>query len=223
MSISYHAYQNRGYRFSVHETLAEQWTGFFTGYDPAPVVERLHLKHDGSYLYIPYLYEIYRLKLTDGSLEKKNGDTWHADLYFNESMCIYHLLRYAKDRPQLSGTWILFESLEGHGYRQPQADPLLTPFSKKFTQKTKELDTACKTLGGTCLSRGDVSYQFEIFPRISMQMIFWDADEDFSAQAQILVDKNITDFVHTETVGCMISDLLEKLEQIHTMWKHPVP
>ena len=47
-----------------------------------------------------------------------------------------------------------------------------------------------------------------------MQMIFWDADEDFPAQTQILVDKNITDFVHTETIGCMISDLLEKLENV---------
>ena len=43
-------------------------------------------------------------------------------------------------------------------------------------------------------------------------LVFWDADEDFPAQAQILVDQNVTDFLHYETVGCVISDLLEKLE-----------
>ena len=44
-----------------------------------------------------------------------------------------------------------------------------------------------------------------------MQLILWDQDEDFPAQVQVLVDQCVTDFVHYETIGCMISDLLEKL------------
>ena len=214
MSISYHAYLNRGYRFSVHEALTEQWTASFTGYDPARTAETLHLNYDSQYLYIPYLYELYRLRLSDGLLEKEVPDGWQSDLYFNECMSVYHLLHYVREQAQISGIWVPFESLEGHGYRQQAPDPLLVPFSRKFTGKIRALDAACQRLGGTRLSRGDVPYQFEIFPQISMQMIFWDADEDFPAQTQILVDKNITDFVHTETIGCMISDLLEKLENI---------
>lgn len=50
-------------------------------------------------------------------------------------------------------------------------------------------------------------------PQIQLQLHFWDADEDFPAQTQILVDRKITDYIHFETVGCLISDLLEKLEQ----------
>lgn len=50
-------------------------------------------------------------------------------------------------------------------------------------------------------------------PPIQLQLHFWDADEDFPAQTQILVDRKITDYIHFETVGCLISDLLEKLEQ----------
>ena len=47
---------------------------------------------------------------------------------------------------------------------------------------------------------------------MQIQLIFWDADEDFPAQVQVLVDERITDFIHYETVGCIISDLFEKLE-----------
>ena len=96
MSISYHAYLNRGYRFSVHEALTEQWTASFTGYDPARAAETLHLNYDSQYLYIPYLYELYRLRLADGLLEKEAPDGWQSDLYFNECMSVYHLLHYVR-------------------------------------------------------------------------------------------------------------------------------
>lgn len=212
MSITYHAYQNRGYRFSVHEVLAEQWTALFKNYDPARIADILHLKYDETYLYIPCMGEMYRLKLSAGSLEKETDDGWQGDLFFNESMCIYHLLHYTKDTPVVSGVWVPFESLEGQGQRKKLPDPLLVPFSKKFAGKTAELEKACKSLGETFLSKGDVSCEFEFFPGICLQLIFWDEDEDFPAQTQILADKTITDFVHTETVGCMISELLEKIE-----------
>ena len=51
-----------------------------------------------------------------------------------------------------------------------------------------------------------------MFPQVKIRLIFWDADEDFSAQTQILVDSRITDYVHLETTGCIVSDLLEMLE-----------
>ncbi len=40
----------------------------------------------------------------------------------------------------------------------------------------------------------------EAFPCIPLQFIFWDGDDEFPAQANILFDKNITDFTHEETV-----------------------
>ena len=45
-------------------------------------------------------------------------------------------------------------------------------------------------------------------------MIFWDSDEDFPAQVQVLVDQRVTDYIHFETVGCLISDLFEKIEKM---------
>ena len=50
-----------------------------------------------------------------------------------------------------------------------------------------------------------------MLPCVGMRLIFWDADDDFSAQVQILLDQKVLDFVHYETTGCMISDLFEKI------------
>lgn len=223
MSVNYHAFQNRGFLFSNSEAVAEQWRSAFSDYDPSRIAEILHLKSEDNYLYLSYFQTPYRLRLTDGFLEKKTeanskapeekAGLWTEDLYFNEAMSIYHLLHYTKDQPLLSNIWVPNTELDGAATRSRAVqDPLLDPFARRFTGKTEDLETACRKLGGQKLSRGDVSYQFEAFPQIQLQLMFWDADEDFPAQTQVLVDRRITDFVHFETVGCIISDLLEKLE-----------
>lgn len=214
MSVNYHAFQNRGYLFANHEVLSQQWRTAFTGYDPTRISKILHLEYDEDYLYLSYFQTAYRLRLKDGILEKETDDAWTEDLYFNETMVIYHLLHYTKDTPLIANVWVPNTALEGAGaHNRNLPDPLLTPFAAKFSGKGDLLDKACQSLGGTKLSKGDVSYQFIAFPQIQLQLIFWDADEDFPAQVQILVDKQVTDFLHFETTGCMISDLLEMLER----------
>lgn len=213
MSVNYHAYQSRGFLFSGYEALFEQWHAAFAGYDPTRIAKLLNLEYDADYLYISYYQIPYRLRLKDGWLEKKSGDAWTDALYFNETMSIYHLLHYTKDLPLISGVWVPNTALNGAGtHNRNMPDPLLTPFAQKFSGQTELLEKACRKLGGTRLSKGDAAYQFYAFPQIALQLIFWDADEDFPAQVQILVDKQVTDFVHFETTGCIISDLLEMIE-----------
>ena len=212
MSVNYHAFQSRGVLFTNHEKVCEQWREEYTGYDPSRIVKILHLKADEHYLYIPYFGVPYRLVLADGRLEKEMDGEWNDELYFNEAMAIYHLLHYTKDLPVISGKWVPSHTIDGVVSRNPAVkDPLLTPFALKYTGKLEELEHACLAAGGRKLTSGDAAYEFEAFPWLHLKLVFWDADEDFPAQVQILVDQCVTDFVHYETVGCIISDLLEKL------------
>lgn len=223
MSVNYHAFQNRGFLFTNSEVVSQQWRTAFSHYDPTRIARILSLQTDESYLYLTYFQTPYRLRLEDGVLEKRAAgpsdstaaDSWTEELYFNEAMSIYHLLRYTKDQPLLSGIWVPNTEIDGAASRSRSLqDPLLTPFSKTFTGKTAALERACETISGQRLpdAKSDVAYQFHAFPQIALRLHFWDADEDFPAQTQVLVDRQITDYVHFETVGCMISDLLEKLE-----------
>lgn len=212
MSVNYHAFQSRGVLFSNYEVVCRQWQEEFTGYDPNRIARILHLEADDNFLCLTYFGIPYRLRLADGVLEKQTDGAWSTELYFNESMAVYHLLHYTKDIPVVSGKWVPSSTIDGVVSRNPAAaDPLLAPFALKYTGKTGELREACEKAGGEKLDTGDVSYEFEVFPSVHLRLVFWDADEDFPAQAQILVDQCVTDFVHYETVGCIISDLLERL------------
>ena len=213
MSVNYHAFQNRGYLFTNHEADAEIWFNKFAGYDPERIARILKLSFDEEYLYFKYYGRNYRLVLADGHLQKETEDSWTDDVFFNEGMAIYHLLTYTKDHPVVSGQWVRSDSLDGVVSRNPNVkDPLLVPFAQRFSGKTEELKNRCEKLGGIPFNQGDVAYEFEAFPFFHIRMAFWDSDEDFPAQAQVLVDQHATDFVHYETVGCILSDLLEMLE-----------
>lgn len=213
MSVNYHAYQNRGVLFSNHEKDCAQWRARFAGYDPARIAGILRFLADEKYLYLKYFQNSYRLCLADGYLEKETTDGWSRELLFNETMAVYHLLSYTKDCPRISGKWIPSHAVDGVVSRSRTVpDPLLTPFAGRYSGRLIELEKACLAAGGVRCEGGDLTYEFEAFPCVHLRLEFWDADEDFPAQAQILVDERVTDFVHYETIGCITSDLLERLE-----------
>lgn len=140
-------------------------------------------------------------------------EEWTPDVWFNEAMVIYHLFTYAKDHPVLTGKLVPSDSLEQVlSRRQSMPDPLFDPFASEFSGRTEELEARCARLGGVKKDSGDVSEEFSVFPFLKVQLVFWDADEDFPAQVQILVDSGITDYISAETVGCIIADLFDAIE-----------
>lgn len=216
MSVNYHAFQSRGVLFTDYEIVCRQWREEFAGYDSRRIARILRLNTDEEHLYLTYFGHPYRLRLSDGVLEKEIREEagWSEALYFNESMSVYHLLRYTKDLPTISGKWAPSHTIDGVVSRNPAVrDPLLSPFERKYAGRTEALKAACLAAGGTAVAVGDAAYEFEVFPQIHLRLVFWDCDEDFPASAQILADQCVTDFVHYETVGCMIADLLDRLRE----------
>lgn len=215
MSANYHAFQNKKILFSVHEALAEQWQTEFTNYDPKRVAEICHWEYDEDYLYIKYQDMDYRLVLEKGHLEKRVEDIWSEDVLFNEAMAIYHVMHHVKDVPSHSGKWILSTAFDPvKSTRASMPDPLFTPFALKYGDHVKNLEKSCIRIGGIKSIEGDLSYEFAPFPFLHMKLVFWEADDGIPAQVQILVDSRVTDYIHHETLGCIISDLFDRIEQI---------
>lgn len=215
MSVNYHAFQCRGFLFDEYEAHKEHWLAFFQNYNPERVVRILGLTADENYLYLTYYQVPYRMRLTDGTLEKQVDGAWTTRLFFNEAMVCYHLLYYVKDAPLCLGQWVPNTALDGVISRtEPQHDPLFFPFEQRFSGRAAQLEEICRDLGGIRQEKGDVCYEFEAFPQVHLQVLFYDADEDFPAQVKVLVDRRVTDYIHFETTGCLISDLFERMEAL---------
>lgn len=82
----------------------------------------------------------------------------------------------------------------------PRGAAYLPAFNRRCTQRltreyeeAQELSRACENLGATSFeSRADAAYQFEFLPNVFVQFIFWEGDDEFPSQAQILFSDNVT-------------------------------
>ena len=59
----------------------------------------------------------------------------------------------------------------------------------------------------------DASGRLDVFPGLQVAVLFWDGDDEFPAQANMLFDSNITDFMHEENVVLVASDALRFLQE----------
>ena len=81
-----------------------------------------------------------------------------------------------------------------------------------FEKDMEGLKQACVTLGGVQGGRGDVAYRIPMFEFLPVQFAFWQSDEDFPADVQLLWDKNVLDYMHYETLWYAAGHLMKRLE-----------
>ncbi|MBQ7371823.1 MAG: DUF3786 domain-containing protein [Blautia sp.] len=231
--MSIHSFRNIGFSFTASEETCRKWRTLFTGFYPEDAVRALQLSAEDPYVYISYFEHLYRLRTTDGVLEKKGSEgpervktiavsdaneeapsDWTDQLYMNEALVLYHVLGDIKENPIRSGVMIPEAELDPVRIRSSnRTDPLLKSFAKTYSGQLELLNKSCESCGAKRLSKGDAGWEFYPFPQIPVQLIFWEADEDFEASVQVLVDKNTTDYMHFEAIGCMVADLFELIDR----------
>lgn len=185
---------------SNYDKLCIKWQQDFTTWDHEKLCEKLEgfvCEEDKIKLtYFKRPFEIDRKtgKITDLEYPERNCT-------FNTQMVIFHILYYSKESPVNSGVWIPFRNVKGAGpFDSAYKKIVLNPGAAFFFGKLESFIKAGEKKGFERLSYGDASFLVEVFPCTKLHFIFWDGDDEFPAQMNILFDKNITDFFHEETV-----------------------
>lgn len=87
---------------------------------------------------------------------------------------------------------------------------------KYFSGRLEALKAACESIGGRADSQGiscDAGYIFEALPKLPMMMTFYDADEDFPAEAKVFYDITAPNFLDMECLAVMGLILALELER----------
>ena len=195
-----------------YELTCEKWRQLFLEMDQEMLLERFRLEGDSETLRIRYFGEMYQIDRRTGMIMlQKDPD---RRLAFNTVMSIYHLFYYAKEEAAVKGEFVPFRKVR----RAAPFDPafqrtVVKPLAKIFEGHSEELKQACENLGGEPVRQGDVGYVIQAFDCMPLTVLFWDGDEEFEAQANILFDADITYFIHEETVVCVAADLVRRLAE----------
>lgn len=188
------------------------WQTRFLSMDPHDLCRKLpFLSLSGEHLILPYFNQTIAIRLSDGLIAPPPA--W-GKLSLMDEMNIYTMLWYSRQDAILTGHWCTFENLRnarpfGPAFRKGN----LAPFAQTFSGHADLLEAALQAFGGKPLPTGDVGYELEVFPCIPMQVLFWDSDEEFPAQCNLLFDSSAPDFIHIEGVVSIASEALKHLAQ----------
>lgn len=149
-------------------------------------------------------------------INRENGGIYKAGKEgkagFDTAMSIYSLFFHSVESPRNTGIWVPFRDVKRAApFTKAFKRTILEPFSAAFEGKLDKLLEAGEMLGFERISHSDAGFQAMAFSCMPVQFLFWDGDEEFPAQANILFDSEITDYIHEETVVLIAGEGTKRL------------
>lgn len=191
-------------RQSNYDQVIENWRLKFLEMDQEELIRKFQLEADEEFLYIIYFSKRFRIDRKNGFITEDGKSPG-----FDTVMNIYNTFYYSAAHPVASGNLVAFRQVKRvYPFEAAYRRTIISRLQELFAGKTEELRKACEALGGTLLPQGDVGYVLPVFPFLNIAVLFWDKDEEFEAQANMLFDSEITEFMHEENVVCVAADVV---------------
>lgn len=156
-----------------------------------------------------------KYQITVEGVEPLDGQPIDAN---SKSVLIYYLLSKGAGNPENS--YILFESIPAMiGGLSFQNRLMSKPLEREFGNDYCKFSQAAIKLDGIAEEShlGKHTWKFDVLPKIPLKAVFYEADEDFPATVQIMLDKTATRFMEFEClafmVGCFVRALIKAKRQ----------
>jgi hypothetical protein len=176
---------------------------------PKEILRRSGLEAGADGICVPFLNRTYFIRIPgfdfcDTASEPK-------DVPIQEQVLILHYLQ-ACGTQFPTGNWIAYREIQGASfYFSAFVKRAIDPLKKTFGSNIQGLVQAAEKLGGQAILAGDAGFEFRLFPRIPVQLILWEGDSEFPAEANILFDETIGDILSPEDVAWLAGMLVYRL------------
>ena len=173
----------------------------FLTYDQQEMIQKLGLKADGQRILIRFFSQDYVLQRSSALVF--TGDHLASP---EEARIIYAYLTYSSKMPSQTGEWLATAKV------CPQVN--LSSYAKElacFEGNLSALKEACHHLSGDPSSSGDVSFLFTVFPGLPVWFQYWDKEDEFDSDLQLLWDSSVTEFLPPDAITAVIEYLIHRL------------
>jgi hypothetical protein len=150
----------------------------------------------------PFLDRVYRIDYPAFTFSDATDPQTQVPL--QEQVLILHYLQGC--RPVLKNQWVAYRELPGAGfYFGAFVKRAIEPLKKVFGQNVAALIRAGAKLGASSIETGDVGLQFTPLPYAPLQLVVWQGDEEFPAEANILFDATAGEYLSPEDAAWLAS------------------
>lgn len=200
------------YRASNYEKNCEDWKKRFLAMDKTELLRRLpELKEEDGCLTLCHYERKFGVDVKTGEIVTPEDDL-PVRLY--ERLNIYTLFGFVQPGARLHGEWVTFDKLKNTSQFYPAFKAgEIDVFAAIFNGHADKLHRACLKLGGLKLPWSDAGYQLNAFECLPVRFLFWQGDDEFPSQANILFDAGATDFIHGESIVTVAMIGVERLAE----------
>jgi hypothetical protein len=132
------------------------------------------------------------------------------DVPIQEQVLILHYMKAGKFNT--SGRWVAYREIPGASfYFSAFVSRAIDPLKKAFGKDVFALKGLAEKLGGRPIKYGDLSYEFNLFPRVPIQLVLWQGDDEFPSEANILFDASIEHVLLPEDIAWLAGMLVYRL------------
>jgi len=156
---------------------------------------------------LPVLGDLFELDPEGGTIRLasgvKVGDAWQV-------LALHYLA--VPGQPQPEPPEITFADLPtARSYAEVYHQRAAARLARAFGHDTVRLWAAACALGGRALRLGDAAFDFDVFPRICVRLVWYAGDEEFSSSVTWLLPRNIEAFFCPEDVVVLSERLAARL------------
>ena len=158
---------------------------------------------------LSFLTRTYRVSFPDFEFVDENDAD--AEVPIQEQVLILHYMSAMEKKP-VSGKWIAYREIPGAAfYYSSFVKRAIDPLKKVFGHNTAGLPRAADKIGGTAIDNGDVGYEFRVLPKVPLQLILWEGDDEFAPEANILFDDTAGSYLSPEDAAWLAGMLVYRL------------
>jgi hypothetical protein len=115
------------------------------------------------------------------------------------ALVLHYLLK--ADGSALTGEWVAYKDLPGGLlYASVFARRVTDPLIERFGSSAQLFREVAVRFRGESAEVGDASVKLLALPRVPMQYVLWEGDEEFPASAQLLFDSSIIHYLPLEDI-----------------------
>lgn len=144
-----------------------------------------------------FLGDRFLISISRRTVMFKNG----GDVYSFLAVLLLHYLVNAKDI-DLTGKLLTFRELEGGDIYYPAfCNRGINKITREFGEKPESLRKAGLNLGAREGNHGDVSIVLDVFPKVPVNVVLWEGDDEVPPSSNMLFDSSIKELLPTEDVA----------------------
>lgn len=190
----------------------EHYTALYQAADCAQIAARTQFPFlpDRGVLIATLMQSRYEVSYPDFSIRFLDGP---GDFLSNYPAAQILLLRYLTGGRLTPGTggYLSYRDIPwGEVYYANFSGRCLKRLAYSFSGKGEAVARKMAVLGGRPYSKGDIGWEFNFMPGLSIRFAIWEADDEFPPSAQILFSDNFPDAFSAEDIA-FVGDIFIKI------------